>query len=397
MFSAIKRFVTVFVFSNLIARPARTEHARRRAAQGPLVVAGLFGTASGIGQSARACADGLEQQGYQVTRLDLSPHFNQRDLDISGLAQTLPKATSGTLLLHLNAPETYTALRALRLYRPKNWRVVGCWVWEFEQIPPAWLAAVPFLSEIWAPTNFCADAFRRSVDIPVRLAPYYVAPPSHMTDSFRDSLALGADKFVVLSMADGRSSLTRKNLAGSVSAFLEAFPDNEHCALILKTRNLDVDGEGARALRDQIAGDPRIILLNQSITKTEQWALLSSCDVYLSLHRCEGFGLPIAEAMALGKPVVATAWSGNIDFTTPETAMLTPFTIVPVHDISGAYRLLREMSWAQPDIAAAADSLRQLHGNPVLRRQLGEAAKDKIEQALAGDEYGAALNDLSAV
>ncbi len=338
----------------MLTRPARTASALAAARKGPLVIAGLFRTASGIGESARSCADALAASGHKPLCVDLSGAFNQTDLGPDRALSAMPDAADGTLILHVNAPETLPALRALSLYRRRNWRIAGCWVWELEAAPPEWRAATHALSEIWAPSAFCVEAFRRLTDIPVRFVPYRIAPPQSVTRRPPDG------RIVALTMADGRSSLSRKNVEGAIRVFKAALGDRENCALIVKTRNLAEFRDGAAALRVAAAGHPRIAFIDDSLAPIDRWRLIASADILISLHRSEGFGLPVAEALSLGLAVVTTGWSAVIDFTPPE--FLVPYALGPVNDPGGPYARFAESRWAEPDKEAAAALLARVAG-----------------------------------
>ncbi len=341
------------------------------AAEEPLVVAGLHRAASGIGQAARSLADVLETGGRRVRRVDLSEVFGQCDLPADARLESMPQTAAGTLVLHVNAPETDRALLALRHFRPKRWRIIGVWAWETSRAPEAWRAPSRRLSEIWAPSQFAADAIKAVAEAPVRIAPHAVAAPEEAVPD-RARFGLPDDALVFLAMADGRSSLHRKNPSGAIAAFRRALPDAPQARLIIKLRN--VDEESLAELTAEAVGDPRIAILDAGLDDQSKWSLIASCDAFVSLHRAEGFGLPIAEAMALGKPVVATGWSGNMDFMNADNALPVGFRLTAVDDPTGRYRADTESVWAEPDIDGAADAMRRLALDENLRRRIGAAA-----------------------
>lgn len=358
------------------------------AANGPLVVAGLFQTASGIGESARLCADALERAGHDILRVDLSPGFHQ--VDLPGVFQAFPRDRVGTVILHMNPPEQQLAFRLLKLYRQRRWRIIGYWAWEFEIIPEDWAHAAKFLTEIWTPSAFTTKAVSQQIDIPIRTVPHAVCAPREISSTaFADGTK--DNVFTVLAMADGRSSLERKNISGAIECFRNAFDQHDNCRLIVKTRNLDEFPDSARALRNDAENDPRIIFTDQSMTNTERWALLHRADCYLSLHRSEGFGLTIAEAMALGKPVITTGWSGNMEFTNSENATLCAYELIEAHDPSGVYQAQPGRRWAAPSIKQACEGLRTLYANKDARTRVGEAGKATIATLATGQQYIDAL------
>lgn len=331
------------------AAPARNVVELAAAKSGPIVVAGMFRTASGVGQSARSCADALEDAGLNPIRVDLSAPFNQVDLPADDRLQQMPQSRAGTLILHVNGPETAPALHALGHYGAKHWRIVGCWVWELETAPQSWAPATRLLSEIWAPSNFCAQAFARLATIPVMVVPYRIVPPENLPAGKRPPYAL--------TMADGRSSLRRKNPEAAIRVFLDALGDREDWSLVVKTRNLGEAPEAAERLRAVAGGHQRIRFIDASFTDEERWRLIAEASALISLHRSEGFGLPVAEALAVGVPVVATGWSAVAEFTPSQ--FLIPFSLETVRDPDGPYERFSASQWAAPDEKIAAEVLRR--------------------------------------
>lgn len=373
----------------ILAEPLRGDDAAR--VEGPLVVAGFFRTASGVGQSARRCAAALERHGEKPVCVDLSEIFNQVDIDADRALSPMPDDDDGVLILNVNAPETERALFKLGLLRPKHWRIIGVWAWELAIPPPNWLPVARRLSEIWTLSAFVADAFRGRVAIPVTaVAPFIAAPEIVRADRAR--FGVGENDIVCLAMADGRSSFERKNILAAARIFCAAAADNPKARLIVKTRNSAEFPEFADALSRRAAGEPRIIHIDAALSESERWSLIAATDIFLSPHRSEGFGLALAEAMALGKAVLATGWSGNLDFMTRENAALIPYALGPVPEDVAVYGGIgRDALWAEPDERIAADLLRELLDLPDRRAELGAKAQTMIGQALNGRAYLEAL------
>jgi glycosyltransferase involved in cell wall biosynthesis len=183
--------------------------------------------------------------------------------------------------------------------------------------------------------------------------------------------------FTVLAMADTRSSLSRKNPAGAIKAFTEAFGSSPAARLILKFSGRDEEVEAFLATLGGALG-PNVEVLRSYLDEAGLAALYDRADVLLSLHRAEGFGLPMLDALARGIPVVATAWSGNTDFTDDRNSVRVPYELVPVADQSEIYRGSR---WAEPDVAAAADGLRRLAEDAALYEQMAQAAHRSVAMA----------------
>jgi len=343
----------------------------------PVVVAGMFRTASGLGTWARSTYHALKAAGYDVTAVDLSESLAMADFDCGIPLESFPATRNGTLILHVNGPETAYSLRKLGLRRGRRWRVIGAWAWELSAFPPGWEKAFPFISEIWALSEFTAGAFRRhNLAPPVRVLPISISAP-------QDLAAAGSGEapkpFTVLVMADALSSFERKNPVGAIRAFRTAFGDRDDCRLIVKVRNLDLMPDEAVVLHAAIADAENIELINESLDTEQQWALISRADVFVSLHRAEGFGLGPAEAMSLGIPVVATAWSGNLYYMNAESAALVPCTFVPVPEDCIHYSVAGAV-WAEPHAATASQWLERLESDRELGRKFATQAKSRVEE-----------------
>src|SRR5437764_6247577 len=193
---------------------------------------------------------------------------------------------------------------------------------------------------------------------------------------------LPQDAYIFLACFDAGSGVERKNPLAAVQAFAKAFPaGKETVALVLKTRNLgamqtDRERDHWRAVTEIARGERRIRIIDQTMAADELTGLLAVCDCYVSLHRSEGFGYGPADAMALGKPVIATAYSGVADFCTPETGLPVDYTLERVP--AGAYPYMDETGeyfWAAPDVDAAAFQMRKLYENPRMGEKLGQAGR----------------------
>lgn len=356
-------------------------------AQSNVVVAGLFRTASGIGESARLCAHALKRVGFDPIQLDLSKIFDQVDMDYANFVTELPK-DGGLLILHLNAPETERALFELQIRRPHKWKIIGYWAWETMNLPENWLEATRLLDEIWVPSEFTAKSVKKSVNLPIRVQPHFVDIPKPIKG------VTPHDKTVCLVMADGKSSLTRKNLVGAISIFKQACENNDNVELIVKTRNLLENSYAASKVHDLVDADPRIHLIDATLSEPDRDQLIDRSDILISPHRAEGFGLTLAEAMVRGKTVIATAWSGNMTFMNEDSALLIPYQLKRLSDPSCIYVGVNGELWADPDLQTAARLLRQAIENPEMRTLLGLRARDQIQKALSAETW---LNSLESV
>ena len=258
--------------------------------------------------------------------------------------------------------------------------------WELPLVPRAWIPVLSAMQAVLAPTRFIESACSEALpSTPVLHFPQAVFLPPGIAPA-RDAwgLAPGSTAFVVA--FDVGSDIDRKNPWAAVEAFQRAFPAPEPgVELMVKVTPRDhVPGYRAQLdeLRARVGEDSRIRIVDRWLSYDEVLRLYASCDVMISLHRSEGLGLHLMEAMSLERAVVATGWSGNMDFMAPNNSLPIGYRLVPVASRHLAYRgeVGREgQFWAEPDLAAAVEGLRRLHRNPERRRNLGVAAARDME------------------
>lgn len=252
---------------------------------------------------------------------------------------------------------------------------IGYWFWELEHVPASMLIAVDHVQEIWTGSHFVADAFARVTDKPVRCVPLPVPQPQP-SGRTRASFGLPIDRFIFLATFDQASVPERKNPLGAIDAFTRAFNDGEGPLLWIKTMNGDRNWQDHERVLAGAAGRSDIIVWDQHLSRADQMAVVQAADCLVSLHRSEGLGLPCAEAMWLSKPVIATRYSGNLDFMDQACAALIDYRLVPVRHGKGIYP--DEAFWAEPDIDQAAMWMRQLVADPALCARLGSAGRERM-------------------
>ena len=258
---------------------------------------------------------------------------------------------------------------------------IGCWFWELEKFPGQWHGAIDLVDEIWVTSPFVRDAIAACTPKPVHIVP--VALEMNLPERYsRAGFGLAEGAFVCLFSFDFNSYVVRKNAEGVIAAFRRAFADGRsNVRLVIKTINGERCPDGLRKLIDAAGGDDRIEVRDGFLDRSGMWALQACCDCYVSLHRSEGLGLGMAECMLLGKPVVATAYSGNLAFMDAENSCLVGYSLVPVQE--GEYPAWQGQRWAEPDIEQAAVYLRRLADDPTYARQIGERAQASVNRRLS--------------
>ena len=275
--------------------------------------------------------------------------------------------------------------RAGLFRRPAVYRI-AYWSWELDTIPAEWPSFDGMFDEIWTPSVFVAEAMRSRFALPVFAMPHALAPATPEPVS-RSQFGIAQDDFVFLFMFDICSELERKNPAGLIRAFRRAFSSGEKVTLLLKTVRGDFDPAALQELRE-LAGEANVRFLDELASRERALGLIAMCDCYVSLHRSEGFGLSLAEAMLLGKPVIATGYSGNLDFMNPDNSWLVDYQLVPVTPRGTIYQ---SGQWAQPSEEGAAQAMRFVFDDRTAARVRAERGARDVAQKLSPSTVGAKM------
>ena len=361
----------------LAPRPARAV----LAPQGGIIVVGELSRPSGLGEAARQMRAAFDAMGDPNWGIDLGDRLTPAD---PTSADAAPRGAP--LLVHVNGPTLPLALARLPRRLTSGRRIIAYWAWELPIVPDTWRPALRLVHEIWVLSSFTADAIATILPpgsaIPLRAVPIPVAisPPRPSTRD-RASFGLPADAVIVLTSFSLASSFARKNPLAAIAAFRAAFGPRPDRLLLLKIGNPAHYRDDLATITAATAGAANIRLLTETLTAPDAHALTACADIVLSLHRSEGFGLVPAEAMLLGVPVIATGWSGNMDFMDADSVALVPYTLVPASDPRGVFEAPGAV-WAEPDIEAAAAHLARLAGDAPARRALGERGQRHARSSL---------------
>ncbi len=380
------RFITEPLLAASI--PAAGPHPRHSLQS--VTILGSFSSPIGHGVAAKLLDYELRSRGIIVRRIDASEWIGA-PIDPKLAIRSEEPAPDDVLIVALNPDVAIHALAKLGKEKLRNRKIIGYWVWELEIVPNFWRLAGRFAHEIWTPSHFSAQALKKLFDVPVHVVHHPVAllPPPTMTAERRakgrEALGVSETAFVAIQSFSLASSLTRKNAIGAISAFVAAFHDQPDARLILRHLSGDRFPDSLQRLREAAkVGGSQIILRPAGEGLEDLHDLYAACDVYISLHRTEGFGLNLAEVMMAGRPLVATKWSGNLDFMDSKCVALVNADLVPLDDPDKVYTQ-KAARWAEPRMDEAIRWLRTLAQNPEQRQQLAAAARIKAMAELSGN------------
>ncbi len=344
-------------------------------------VVGYLHAEDGIGGVARSVIDVLDRIGSELSLRPCLATTSRQGADVDGVVPSRD-LTYDTTIVCVNADQLPLLEEFMGDRLPVSATTIGMWAWEVERLP-RWMARSSILvDEVWTYSRHAADAVAAACPVPVHV----FSPPVAVTDDAgaADRAGLGfSDDFTFLFCFDFASGFERKNPLGVIEAFRRAFAPGDGPRLVIKS----VNAPAAPVVwaRLQAATDDRtdIELRDGYEPGRRQRALIGACDCYVSLHRAEGYGLTMAEAMAMGRPVIGTAYSGNLEFMTPDNSMLVPYEMMPVP--FGCYPYPRDASWADPDLDAAAAAMRRAAADPAASAALGARARAHIARELSVD------------
>ncbi|WP_420450858.1 glycosyltransferase [Ilumatobacter sp.] len=358
-------------------------------------VIGYLQHQSGLGDVARRLVALLDAAGVPTAPIA----FDGTHAPLTSTAVVAPQRLDHARTIALMAPDQVAVLDDWYPEVRGRTRTVGYCFWELDELPDDQIAGARLLDEVWVPTRFVERAFSAVDGLRVRHVPIPVARP---VPSVRPAVSFaplaGAGDRVVLGITfDHFSSLERKNPLGAIEAFTRAFSDDPSRALlVVKTLNADHLPEAHRRLLDHVGDRRDVVVWDHHLSRADQSAFISHLDVLVSLHRGEGLGLHLAEAMWLGVPVIATGYSGNLDFMDPSCARLVDHVLRPVGDLAMHYRA--EATWADPDVDDAARAMRELVDDAAARAELGAAGRrrmaDQPSDAATAERIAALLDDL---
>ena len=337
----------------------------------------------GLGQSCRLLANELEHTNVDYVIKDCMLEGTLRAEDHSWDSKIQEDTPYGINLFHIEPLDLVMAYTTV--LEPEIWNRrynIAFWLWELEEFPKSWEKALILVDEIWTPSEFASASIRKVTNKPVYTIPYCVTAPTDEQYN-REYFGLPEDKFLFLAMYDTNSTMERKNPLGAIKAFQQAFsPDDSSVGLVLKMNN--PRQEDLQAVQESLGEYKNIYYITEIMDKVVVNSLIKSVDVFVSLHRAEGFGLVMAEAMLNGTPCIATNWSSNTEFMNNDVACMVDYTFTTLKKSTPPYP--KGVRWADADVDMAAAYMKRLVEDEEYYNQLKVSGKEYIEKKLGMEQ-----------
>jgi glycosyltransferase involved in cell wall biosynthesis len=342
---------------------------------------GPVGVVSGLGSAARGYLSGLRAASIPLSVIPVHELFFHQPSVRSKERRGRPRHPISLVQVNADSVHRFLHFHARTFARAQY--KIGIWVWELPALRDEFWSELRHFDEIWVPSTFCQRAVKAITAKPVIVVPHVVSASDTPDPGWREKLQIGGDEFLFLYVFDATSQVERKNPHCLVDAFEAAFADHDPVRLVLKVSNANQDAEFSRYLDALVKRNARCLVLHQTLETHELAGLIRASDCYVSPHRTEGFGLTVAEAMALGVPVIATDYGGTVDFVTEEVGFPLRCRLIELDQDYGAYP--KGAIWSDPSREHLLELLRSIVANPSVA-----AAKAQKARARMLNDYGAA-------
>lgn len=352
----------------------------------------VLGRAEDIRTAALACKQAEIPMLLMNVNGDYDTHLRSTHVDFPLFDLVATKAEFCGNLFYLNADEMHRVPEVYGEWLTQQRYNIGCFAWELSRFPEPWIKSFALLDEIWAPTRFIEQALIGATNLPVIHMPF-VIEPGDTGLAQRSAMNLPLDKFIFLFFFDFRSYVSRKNPQAVLDAFFQAFGNSQDAAvhLVIKVNgNEDQPEQYRKFLQDERLQDKRVQIIASALDDRGIKSLVASCDCFVSLHRSEGFGRGLAEAMYYGKPVIATAYSGNLDFMDRQNSCLVDYTLIPLS--AADYPFGEGQVWADADVNQAAWYMKKLFEDGVFAGSIGKLACHTIRTHHSSSAVGKLLH-----
>lgn len=345
---------------------------------------GFFDGNFGISEATRLNALALEAVGIKVNRINYSSETFERIENSSA-----QKVETSVNIFHININFINNFFSKNQDLNLKDHYNIIYWAWEFPEVSDKVVEILNVFDELWVPSDFCVNIFTKYTGIPVLRFSHPIQKMEESKDFDLHQYNISPDSKIYLTIFDSLSTTIRKNPEATLEAFTTVFKEDKENILVVKTHNLERSKDAQKAL-EKYADIPNVIIINEHFSKEKLHSLIQQSDVLLSLHGSEGFGLTMAEAMAYGKIVVGTGYSGNLDFMNVNNSFLVQYEFIKTANTKG---LIDEgLTLAKPDLQDAVAKLLYIKNNFNSLESRRENAKSQIAENFSIHSIGELFN-----
>ena len=347
-----------------------------------LNVSGYFKGDFGVGQSARNYLQAIKTLNipYVLNNINAGSQKNEHEIS-EKFHEENPYPVN---LIIINADQVPVFSKSMGSEYLERYNI-GVWAWELEEFPKIWINNLKKFSEIWAVSSFVAKSISKVSSIPVIPLPCPIQIDISKLSNDRKSFGIDKDKFVFLFIFDFLSFSKRKNPLGLIKAYKNAISEKDQAVLIIKCINGKKFPKEFNELKKECQQN-KIVLMTDNLSKIELLSLINCSDCYVSLHRAEGFGLTLAEAMYLGKPVIGTGYSGNMDFMDEISSYPVEYSLTEITNDEGPYS--KGNFWAEPNLIHASKLIKYVFENQIEAKKKGEIGSEQIRKKFSPETIG---------
>lgn len=352
----------------------------------------------GLGEAVRLLISAIESASipYDLLNFDILTNHQHNDLSYSDFKTEGQYSINLVLLGPAEAKKIITHSK-FNETNFKNKYNIFYLNWESEYFPEEYVKNLTFYDEIWFPSRYCEKAISKYFSKPTKTIPYPIEINISPLNDVEYSNFFDPNTFNFLFLFDYNSTLERKNTINLIKCFKKTFePNDKRVALTIKTSRSTRFKSEKNQLLEEIGNYENIILVENIFEKNTLHHIIKNCDCYISLHRSEGYGLTMAEAMYFGKPVIATGYSGNLEFMNSENSFLVDYEICNVNAKMLNYD--ENTVWSNPDIEHASQLMKDVFDNPSHAKEIGEKAKSSMLKHYSKKEIGTIIhNEISSI
>lgn len=355
-------------------------------------ISGFIQSEKGVGSAVRSTVRCFQLSGIPFVLNNFIDKNSLNDVNLKGFNDFCKENPFLINLIHIG-PDTFQNFikEKTKSYFNGHYNIVY-WNWELSKFPKRFYYLFDYIDEIWVPSNYTLNAVSFASPVPVVRVPYSISLNNNdeQKKKIREDFGFSPKDYIYLFIFDFQSIMERKNPLGLIKAFKKAFSIKDNAFLVVKCSHANTNQINFAEIK-HLAEKHRIKIVNSVLADDEISSLIDIADCYVSLHRSEGFGLTMAEAMAKGKPVIATGYSGNMDFMTMSNSYPVKYNLIEIECDCGVYE--QGNLWADPDIDDAARLMRYVYEHKDEAMRVGLTARDDIKKHLSYPTVGRLINE----